>query len=97
MLLMQLLPQVEPLFLHGTKPVMLIPMLVGLALLLLVVVVLLMVLLLHVLMLVSSRLLAFARRGLQLAVLVHVAVLRGWVVVVVGDRLLPLLVGPSVL
>jgi hypothetical protein len=56
-----------------------------------------MVLLLHVLMPVGSRLLAFARRGLQLAVLVHVAVLRGWVLVLVGDRLLPLLVGPSVL
>jgi hypothetical protein len=60
-------------------------------------VVLLMVLLLHVLMSVGNRLLAFARRGLQLAVLVHVAVLRGWVMVMVGDRLLPLLVGPSVL
>jgi hypothetical protein len=69
-------------------------MLVGLALLL---VVLLMILLLHVLMPVGSRLLAFARRGLQLAVLVHVAVLRGWNLVLVGDRLLPLLVGPEVL
>jgi hypothetical protein len=71
--------------------------LVGYCRLAMLLVVLLMVLLLHVLMPVGSRLLAFARTWLQLAVLVHVAVLRGWVLVLVGDRLLPLLVGPSVL
>jgi hypothetical protein len=77
--------------------VALVVLLVSYCCLALLVVVLLMVLLLHVLMPVGSRLLAFARRGLQEAVLVHVAVLRGWVLVLVGDRVLPLLVGPSVL
>jgi hypothetical protein len=52
---------------------------------------------LHVLMLVGGRLLVFASKGLQLVLLVHVAVLRGWVLMLVGDRLLPLPVGPSVL
>jgi hypothetical protein len=71
LLMLSVLLQVEPVFLHGTMPLLLIPMLVGLALLL---VVLRMVLLLHELMPVGSRLLAFARRGLQLAVLVYVGV-----------------------
>jgi hypothetical protein len=78
-------------------PLLLIPMLVGLALLMLVLLVLLMVLLLHVLMLDVGRLMVFVSRGLQLVVLLHIAVFRGWVMVLVDDRLLPLLVGPSVL
>jgi hypothetical protein len=72
-------------------------MLVGLALRLLVLVVLLMVLLLHVLMMVGGRLPVFASKGLQLVVLVYATGVRGWVMVLVGDRLPPLLVGPSVL
>jgi hypothetical protein len=56
-----------------------------------------MVLLLHVLMLDVGRLMVFVSIGLQLVVLLHIAVFRGWVMVLVGDRLLPLLVGASVL
>jgi hypothetical protein len=94
LLMLAVLPQVEPLLLHGTMPLLLILMLVGLAMLLLMLVVLLMVLLLHVFVLVGSRLLAFARRGLQLAVLVNVAVLRWWyLVLVVGKELAVLLPG----
>jgi hypothetical protein len=51
----------------------------------------------HVLMLVGGRLLVFVSKVLQLVVLLHVAVLRGWVLVLVDDRLLPMLVVLSVL
>jgi hypothetical protein len=54
----------------------------GFALLLLVLLmlllVLLMILLLHALMLVCGRLLVFVSKGLQLVVLLHVVLLRGW-------------------
>jgi hypothetical protein len=64
LLMLAVLPLVEQLLLHGTRPLLLIPMMVGLAMLLLVLLVLLVVLLLHVLMMVGGRLLVFASRGL---------------------------------
>jgi hypothetical protein len=67
---------------------MLILMLVGFVMVLLV---LLMVILLLVMTLVGGRLMVFVSRGLQV-VLLHVVLLRKWVPVPVGDRLLPVLV-----
>jgi hypothetical protein len=43
-------------------------------------------------MLVGGRLPVFVSRGLQVVLVLHVLLLRGWVLVPVGDRLLPLLV-----
>jgi hypothetical protein len=99
-LLAVLLLHVEPLLLDGTMLLLLKLMLLGFALLLLVLLMLLLVLimalLLHVLMLDGGRLLVYVGRGLHMVKL-HVVLLRGWAMVPVGDRLLPLVVMLSVL
>jgi hypothetical protein len=77
----------------GTMLLLLIRVLVGLTWLQLVLLVLLIIILLHVLMLAGGRLLVSVTKGLQLVVILYVAMLRGWVLVPVGDRLLPMLCG----